>query len=395
MLRPLTCLALLIPMAACTQGVDSDIDCSNGQCDNKPAEALCEVKTESGILDMELEYLPQVIACENPRGGPAALRAMAISSRSFVHHVLSWKKSISDSEWDQVFGCGFKPSQDIIDAVEATSGMMLMHHNEVIAGMHAAGALQDPPTCTGGTVEEHAVKTEHRITYNKGLRGDQVKKSSLGSSTSTANRGAMSQNGANCLAEVLPQEHPEWSTQEVTMEILRFYYGEDIEVVRAVGECVLDSGDIPTTSSGIGESCDTDIQCAEAVGDIAASCEHWFLTTTDTLYGYCTIDCFGDCPTGNACVQFDSGPRCAPEPSFRNANCGDLDGTTVRVIEAVGTGNDVEVVCVPPDMGTTCRVPSGDGELKGECIDQTLSNCHGQLHTGYCPGPTNVRCCTE
>lgn len=36
---------------------------------------------------------------------------------------------------------------------------------------------------------------------------------------------------------------------------------------------------------------------------------------------------------------------------------------------------------------------TADGEA-GQCLDTTLSTCLGTLHTGACPGPNEIRCCT-
>jgi len=39
--------------------------------------------------------------------------------------------------------------------------------------------------------------------------------------------------------------------------------------------------------------------------------------------------------------------------------------------------------------------PSSDrcGAKRGRCINTNNENCNGQIHTGLCAGPSNIRCC--
>ena len=68
------------------------------------------------------------------------------------------------------------------------------------------------------------------MTYNRGKRGNAVDKTYLGwvRGDNPANRGCMSQNGADCLSDA------GWTYDR----ILRFYYGDDIELLQARGLCI-------------------------------------------------------------------------------------------------------------------------------------------------------------
>jgi MYXO-CTERM domain-containing protein len=101
-----------------------------------------------------------------------------------------------------------------------------------VYGFYVAGARQTPPECRGGS--EDPTGTEHWVTYNEGLSGDALEQSRIGwvDPGNYANRGCMSQNGSHCLSTA----GRSWD------QILRFYYGSDIEIVRAEGECVTATG---------------------------------------------------------------------------------------------------------------------------------------------------------
>ena len=78
--------------------------------------------------------------------------------------------------------------------------------------------------CKGGS---DPTSTERYVTYNEGKSGANITQSSLGNvnPANTRNRGCFSQNGSSCLAGL----------SKTYVEMLRFYYGEDIQLVRAEG----------------------------------------------------------------------------------------------------------------------------------------------------------------
>ena len=182
----------------------------------------------AGVVDVESNYLPKVVNCENGRAGFEALKAQAVAARSYLYYRLDRDGTIGDSPRDQVYSCTRPMNPLVYRAVRETSGQVLIYSRTQVAGFYVAGALQKPPACTLGKRDPTA--TEGYVTYNRGKRGDKVTKTRLGwiHPDNHANRGCMSQNGASCLAKA------GWSY----LDILRFYYGMDIEIVQVQGQCI-------------------------------------------------------------------------------------------------------------------------------------------------------------
>ncbi len=177
-----------------------------------------------GPVDVERRYLPQVVACENAAGGIEALKAQAVAARSYLYYRMEKAGEILDGTRDQVFSCQRRPTRKHRLAVEATAGQILAYGDEVVAGFFVAGGVpEDQGACVGDGRDRF--DTEQFVTYNRDQVGEWVEQSLLGvrDPRNTANRGAMSQHGANCLAA------DGWRYDE----ILRYYYGGDIDIVQA------------------------------------------------------------------------------------------------------------------------------------------------------------------
>ncbi len=216
-------LLLLVVAAGC--GVDERVGHRR-----EPLVAYCEAMvTGTGVVDVETDYLPHVVNCENGGAAFEALAAQAVAARSYLYYKLDRSGSIGDGTGDQVYSCGREPSAEHYRAVEETSGIVLQYAGVQVAAFYVAGARQEPPDCRGGT--DDPTNTERYVTYNEGLSGDGITQTTLGwvSPTNYANRGCLSQNGSHCLAGA------GWGRDD----ILRFYYGEDIEIVHAEGDCVV------------------------------------------------------------------------------------------------------------------------------------------------------------
>lgn len=220
--------ALLAPLAigvACA-GADTDENTGTQQLAevNAPTKAVCSILvTGTGNLDIESEYLPNVIACEaSGSAGLETLKAQAIAARSVTYYEALGDGSICDSQGCQVMSCGRKPSALHYQAVQETAYQYLTHSGLVTYGFYVSGdASPDSTSCVG----KSSVNIEKYITYNDGLSGASVKMSKLGyipkgGGVFGQNRGCMSQNGSVCL-EKQGKSH---------LDILRFYYGADIEV---------------------------------------------------------------------------------------------------------------------------------------------------------------------
>jgi hypothetical protein len=197
-----------------------------------PLTAYCEIELgDQDRVDIEGEYLPSVINCENGAAGFEALKAQAVAARSYLYYKLNEYGTIDDGQSDQVFTCGRSPGPQHYAAVEATSGEVLTYQDEVIAAFYVAGAIPSSPMCVGMVGDLDPYNTERYVTYNQGLSGDQVIQSTLGwvDPANLYNRGCKSQNGASCLAEAGIDYQ----------NILRSYYGEDITLERSEGDCIL------------------------------------------------------------------------------------------------------------------------------------------------------------
>lgn len=221
------------------------------------ATAYCDVNViGTGVIDLEEVYLPGVVTCENGGADLEALKAQAISARSVAYYNMATEGEICDSQGCQVFSCNNDPSALAIQAVQETSGMYLMYNSTLTYGFYVAGDNNTSgPGCVGSSGS-----TEQWITYNSGQSGTNVEQTDLGFVHPTddpsygQNRGCMGQWGARCLEEGGADY----------LDILRFYYGEDIELVQAEGECVLPG----ETTDGSASDSDSD---ASTSGDPSTS----------------------------------------------------------------------------------------------------------------------------
>jgi hypothetical protein len=196
-----------------------------------PVTAICEAKVRTGrrtiTVDVERDYLPRVIQCENGPADLEALKALAVAARSYLYYTLDRHGVIGDGTADQVFGCGREPEARHHAAVAATVGEVLQYEGRQVAGFYVAGALPDHD-CRGGPVDP--TRTEAYVTYNEGRLGPDVVQTQLGfrHRDHHPNRGALSQNGSRCLGDGGYDYR----------SILRYYYGEDIAIAQALGACV-------------------------------------------------------------------------------------------------------------------------------------------------------------
>ena len=198
-----------------------------------PLEAFCTAEVLGvGDRDVETDYLAHVVSCENGGADLEALKAQAVSARTYLYFKLETSGSIADGTSDQVYTCNRPPGQEHFEAVLDTSGEVLRDAADdvTLAAFYVAGAIPSTDDCLPLPSDPDPTNTERFVTYNEGLSGAAVEPSSLGHPGNPRNRGCKSQNGAHCLAE------KGWQHQD----ILRFYYGEDVEFVIAEGACVED-----------------------------------------------------------------------------------------------------------------------------------------------------------
>lgn len=178
-----------------------------------------KVFTVEGWLRFEEEYLPRVVTGENGHGPPEALKAQSIAARTYVlramrdHRALGKTVPIGNSQKFQVFAkSAFK---SCFSAVDATRGIVGRYQGRLIVANYVAGALW-----TNGAAGSDPTKTERFVTYNAGKTGSFVKPTKLADTKRPDNRGCMSQNCANWLANK-GRKYP---------DILRHFYGADLEL---------------------------------------------------------------------------------------------------------------------------------------------------------------------
>lgn len=226
-LGPLTFVAALAFLAACASEAEPRLGETS-----EDLTAVCNANVKGkGLIPTETDYLPHVVDCENGAAPTEALKAQAIVARTYLYFKMASSGSVADGQGDQVYTCGSTPSAAQKQAVTDTSGIVLQYKQNTIASFFVAGGKAQPPACKGGS---DPTATEQYVTYNDGKSGSGITQSTLGyvSPTNYENRGCLSQNGSSCLA----------GEGKTYLDILRFYYGADIEIVKATGPCVAATG---------------------------------------------------------------------------------------------------------------------------------------------------------
>lgn len=242
--------ACLLALAGCGMTDDepaavipqtSDIYVTQGQeVKTKDISGFCKVQTDRGEKELQ-EYLANVVSCEAAYSADIeALKAQAIAARSFamyINHGL--KRPLRSSQADQHYACG-RPIRALAhQAVKETAGVVGQYNGTLVPLFYKAGSEQQTASCRG--IGGGATNTEHFITYNEGKRGSAVQ-GAYGQPSSNDNRGDMSQWGAVCLER----------KGKKALDILRFYYGADIETVQLQGSCIANTVDEAVLTDGSG-----------------------------------------------------------------------------------------------------------------------------------------------
>ena len=167
-------------------------------------------------LDLENQYLPVVVACENGNAPYESMKAQAVAARTFAmykkNHPRSADFDIYDDQRDQVYNPSHTVTNQHRQSVTDTNEVVLEYtgdYHTIICAFYVSG--------TGSTVQY--------VTYNEGKSGNDITQTSLGYTTNPPskfpdNRGCMGQVQANNLASSTGYNYP---------QILRYFYGNDIE----------------------------------------------------------------------------------------------------------------------------------------------------------------------
>ena len=182
-----------------------------------------------GDVPTETDYVPRVVACENGGASFEALKAQAVTARSYAYYKMETAGSIQDGTGDQVYSCGNAPAPIHYNAVSATANQILTYQDDVIASFYVAGARPSDPSGRAVVPPDlDPTGTEQYVTYPllDGLLGAANRGSPLGFLGNPRNRGAMSQNGSDFLSD----------NGQLYTYLLPFYYGEDIVLETALPE---------------------------------------------------------------------------------------------------------------------------------------------------------------
>ncbi|MCA9541261.1 MAG: hypothetical protein KC620_20310 [Myxococcales bacterium] len=211
------------------------------------------IKTDAGVMPIEPTYIAGVVQCElaGLTDAGAALEAQAVAARTYLAGHLERKGDDARVRTSPRFQCWKNPTHArSLDAAQQTAGVVLRYDGALIGANYVAGArsltidcLPKSPSVNGYDYPTWAamrrVYQQHRragkripfggvswtevvVTRNEGRRGADVAPTPMAGRVAS-NRGAFGQHAAVCLAENLGYE---------TADILRFFYGDDIEFSR-------------------------------------------------------------------------------------------------------------------------------------------------------------------
>ncbi|HEY8072902.1 MAG TPA: SpoIID/LytB domain-containing protein, partial [Labilithrix sp.] len=213
----------------------------------------------AGALDVETQYLPQVVCCENGAAPKTALEAQAVMARTYMYFrnasdgLGTMAKPFQGTQADQAYHCTTKLSQACTDAVVATHDLVAAFDNDkgvltanasfFVDGPRPACLANKACTCAQPAPTVSMSPTDHEmgcdcftdssqglanpayVTYNWSHSGADVTASTLGSTSNESNRGCASQNIQACLS------YAGWSY----LDQLRFFYGQDIALYHSDG----------------------------------------------------------------------------------------------------------------------------------------------------------------
>ncbi len=243
--------------------------------------AQCSIAVEGyGTVAMETDYVPNVTWCENGNAPAQALNAQSAAARTFAYYKISTGGTpVKNSQGDQVYKCpGRTPSAAQLskcqDATNATSGYVMTYKGKITAGFYVSGVtpgyLNSECKFTGNSSSAGYVGVQDYVTYNWGKSGGKANgftQTTLGwvNDGNYANRGCMAQNGATCLAN----NGWEW------MNILKFFYGADINIEKASGSCVTETQKCETKLSKSGTIIDDEDPCFSK-----SASESWYVVNS-------------------------------------------------------------------------------------------------------------------
>lgn len=330
-------------------------------------------------VDIEEEYIPGVVACENGGAPLEALKAQAVQARSFLYYKIFVRgaDSIRNSTSDQVFSCSYRPNgpdEIHMEAARSTKGQYLTWEETIVASFYVAGAIPSNPdpndpvgSCTAGPGDEDPTSTQDRVTYNWGKTACMISMTNLGTTPDDCrdnphNRGAASQNGETCLANV------GWKYQDM----LKFYYGDDITLVNAEGTC---GGPPPYELTDEDRFCGLKADGAYCMDNVAVTCADEFASMAEVCAegcsdGTCVMapvnNNAGNSSTGNNATGNSTTNNVTGNNTTGNSGTGGTGGTGGTSGEGgAGTGEFPALVDRSPGLSGGCSTGGDSGGLGG------------------------------
>lgn len=358
-----SCVSTLVTALALWACQGADTPLPRTETHRAAVTAYCTATVNGvGQVDVETDYLPHVVQCENGAASLEALKAQAVAARSYLYYKLDSAGSINDGTSDQVYSCGASPGPQHYQAVNETAGVVLTYSGVTICAFYVAGAIPSAASCVATASDADPTNTEHYVTYNQGLSGNNIEQTTLGwvNPGNLYNRGCKSQNGADCLSD------GGWGYQD----ILRFYYGADIGIETAEGSCVTPTecttGDIETQDC---EQCGTQTRTCDSAGT-------WGGWSACTGQGECEpgatqSEPCGECGTwSRTCLSsctWGSWSACESMPSMAPCDTGDL-----------GVCGPGQYTCVAAQL-----VCEPTAQARPELCDGLDDDCDGLVDDGF------------
>jgi hypothetical protein len=224
--------------------------------------SLAEVYVKGrGSVALEDDYLPTVVCCENGGAPSEALKAQAVMARTYVYFryhadgLGTSGKPLSGTTADQAYFCANPVSNACRTAVRVTRDQIMSFERgaDSIAnvGFYVDGPLpacvsrracactkpepniamamaDHPPGCDCFSFTSDGAMRSKYVTYNWSRAAEEVDPTTLGNPQHGSNHGCASQNIERCLAYAGWHYH----------DLLRFFYGQDIELRTTAGVLV-------------------------------------------------------------------------------------------------------------------------------------------------------------
>jgi hypothetical protein len=270
-------LCLSLVLAACASEPVEELGTIAQALKSSAVKPIAKVSVTVGgtarSLDVETQYLPKVVCCENGAAHPEALKAQAVLARTYMYFQYFESgngtpgKPLTGTQSDQVYNCTTPVSQKCTDAVVATKNQIttferasVSYHNVsfFVDGRRPACIARGscscpkpsattsmtpanhPADCACFTLSSNGLAPHETYNWNKSGTAVSPVGAPMGNPGHESNRGCAGQNVQNCLG------YAGWNY----FDMLRMFYGQDIQVRVAGGALVPEPGTVVVPPTG-------------------------------------------------------------------------------------------------------------------------------------------------